>query len=311
MPLYDDATAVGEAVRCVLDQKTGRPLELVVVDDGSTDDGPERVRRLADGDPRIRFVSKSNGGEASALNFGWPFCKGEHVCLVESDVLLDTGWLETVLSGFSEPDIIAVGGRLVLAPGQRGIARLAGYEAERKFDRKESFPVHLSSAAVAYRRSAFDEMGGFREELVNASLDSDFNARCLEKGYRLRYLPDAVAAHRWKQTWRGYLRRVYAYARYREAVRFRLLYPADREIVAQLILAGLLPPVVAGASGGGPAGLSVAWLWGGAFILSLVSFGRWLAVRGEAGLLALLPGFVLLRSAVALAGLGMGRIRKP
>lgn len=82
VPLYQCARYVEGAVRSVLAQ-TFQDFEIVVVDDGSTDDGPDRVRRL--GDHRIRIVTKANGGLASARNAGIRAARGRYIALLDAD----------------------------------------------------------------------------------------------------------------------------------------------------------------------------------------------------------------------------------
>ena len=63
-------------------------LEVVVVDDGSTDDTAERVRKY---DSRVQYFYQPNGGQASALNFGFAMARGEIIFLLDGDDVLSTG----------------------------------------------------------------------------------------------------------------------------------------------------------------------------------------------------------------------------
>ena len=86
VPTYNGASLVGETLRSILDQ--GLPdIEVVVVDDGSTDDTPERV--LAIGDDRIRLVrTPRNLGPPGARNFGFAHCRGRYIAPVDQDDIL-------------------------------------------------------------------------------------------------------------------------------------------------------------------------------------------------------------------------------
>jgi glycosyltransferase involved in cell wall biosynthesis len=68
IPLYNGARWIEQSIKSVLAQ-TLVPDEFIVVDDGSTDDGPRIVERLAQSHP-IRLLRKPNGGQSSARNFG-------------------------------------------------------------------------------------------------------------------------------------------------------------------------------------------------------------------------------------------------
>jgi glycosyltransferase involved in cell wall biosynthesis len=78
---YNYARFLPAAIDSALSQ-TYRPLEVVVVDDGSTDESPDIIRNYGN---RIRPIFKSNGGQASAFNAGFAASRGEVICLLDAD----------------------------------------------------------------------------------------------------------------------------------------------------------------------------------------------------------------------------------
>lgn len=84
MANYNYERFLGEAIESVLNQ-TYQNLEMIVCDDGSTDNSREVVERYAQRDPRVRLIAQENGGVASALNAAYAASKGEVVCLLDSD----------------------------------------------------------------------------------------------------------------------------------------------------------------------------------------------------------------------------------
>jgi glycosyltransferase involved in cell wall biosynthesis len=82
VPLYQNGRYVEQAIRSVLDQ-TYQDFEIIVVDDGSRDDGPARVQAF--GDPRISLISQPNGGISRARNTGFKAARGDYVALLDSD----------------------------------------------------------------------------------------------------------------------------------------------------------------------------------------------------------------------------------
>ncbi|MRD73015.1 glycosyltransferase [Rhodocyclus tenuis] len=82
IPLYNKRSTIGAAIDSVLTQSVDN-WELIVVDDGSTDDGGEVVSRYAD--PRIRFVSKANGGVSTARNEGVALAAHDLVAFLDAD----------------------------------------------------------------------------------------------------------------------------------------------------------------------------------------------------------------------------------
>lgn len=241
VPVYEAVDTVTRALDCILSQRAAPPFEVVAVDDGSRDASFDAASRVAARDPRVRVLKKENGGEASALNVGFREAKGRRfVAIIEADVEVEPDWLEVGLAVLEkEPDAIAVGGYLETPREDSWIARLAGYEVERKFATKPRDAKHLTSANVLYRREAWDLAGPFDERLVNASLDSVFNGKLVKLGKRLVYEPRARCRHHYKTTFLAYLRRQWSYARFRVHNEVLDLYPSDRFLAVHVGIAGL------------------------------------------------------------------------
>jgi len=304
MPMYDAEETVGAAIDSILDLRTDHEREIIVVDDGSTDGSVEAIGGTYGG--RVKVVRKDHGGEASALNEGLTHCTGDVIALAEADVELEPDWLGKVLAAFGDERVIGAGGTLAAFPEDPWIARLAGYEVEAKFAGKPRHANHITSANAAYRRKAFEVAGQFDEKLLNASLDSDFNSRLIEKGFLLAYVPEARARHHYKPTLIEFLKRQYAYARYRVYVRSAALYPADRLLAVNVVLAALLvvSPALIPVSGWIPLGVLAA-----AVLLQLpLALGILVRRRDAAAFLS--PPVLILRNIVAAVGCAVGTVRK-
>ena len=95
IPLYNKAPYVQHAVRSVLASHCP-PREVIVVDDGSTDSGPARVRAI--GDPRVRLVSQENRGVSAARNRGIDEARGDYIAFLDADDV----WTPRYLSAIAE-----------------------------------------------------------------------------------------------------------------------------------------------------------------------------------------------------------------
>ena len=84
VPTFNRAHLIGRTLRSVLAQSYPA-LEVIVVDDGSTDDTRATIARDYADDARVRYVYKQNGGPASARNIGFAQSRGEYVALLDSD----------------------------------------------------------------------------------------------------------------------------------------------------------------------------------------------------------------------------------
>lgn len=315
MPAWSAEATLPRALACALAQRTGRPFEVLVVDDGSPDRTRAVAEALAARDPRVRVLTQENGGEAKALNTGWRAARGRFVAILEADVEADPEWLETCLAVLeAEPEAWAVGGYLETPREDSWIARLAGYEVEVKFRSKPREAKHLTSANVLYRGQAFALAGPFDERLVNASLDSVFNGRLSRAGMRLIYEPRARVRHHYKTSLLGFLRRQWAYARYRVHNEVLDLYPADRFLALHVALAALACALCVCAPAGAllPAGpaRTGALLMGPALLLLalLLQLPRTLAllVRHRDPALLLWPPVAVVRNVIGAAGYAVG-----
>ena len=97
IPAYNAAGVLSQCVSSVLAQE-GVEVEVVIVDDGSADDTLAVATGLAEADPRVRVVSKPNGGVSSARNAGLDAATGEVVVFVDADDALVPGALASVCS---------------------------------------------------------------------------------------------------------------------------------------------------------------------------------------------------------------------
>src|SRR5258705_3481772 len=91
---------IEEAVSSALAQDfPAEQREILVVDDGSTDDTQERLRKFGD---TIRYLRKANGGQASAFNFGFEHARGEVIALLDADDVWLPGKLERLYEVFGQ-----------------------------------------------------------------------------------------------------------------------------------------------------------------------------------------------------------------
>jgi hypothetical protein len=95
---YNYANFVGEAIKSALAQ-TYRPIEIIVVDDGSTDHSLEVINQFGD---QVRLLAKANGGQASAFNAGFAESKGEIICFLDADDLFVADKVQSLVHIFQQ-----------------------------------------------------------------------------------------------------------------------------------------------------------------------------------------------------------------
>ena len=168
IPCYNHARFLGEAIESVLAQSYCN-FEIIVVDDGSTDNTAEVAKRYS----RIRYISQENAGLASARNTGLQQSRGEFLIFLDADDRLLANALETGVACMREhPECAFVSGRCRIL--DEGGAILA---SPRQLRVERDHYLHLLSggsyiwcpATVLYRRSVFDFVRGFEPELSPAA----------------------------------------------------------------------------------------------------------------------------------------------
>lgn len=108
VPCYNQAPYVEAALDSVRQQTVG-DWECIVVDDGSTDGSADIVRRIAEGDPRFRYVRQDNAGPSAARNRGLDLAAGRFIQFLDGDDLLMPSKFEqqlTLAEGFARPGVV-------------------------------------------------------------------------------------------------------------------------------------------------------------------------------------------------------------
>lgn len=203
IPLYNGANFIELAIRSVLSQ-TLQPDELIVVNDGSTDDGPNIVARLANENPLIRLLHKPNGGQSSARNFGVRHAKSNLIALLDQDDVWYSHHLERLAAPFRRREGIPLGwvysdldeidqtGGLISRGLLRRLER-SGPKTTLEQCLKENMFILPSASLID--REAFERVGGFDERLSGYE-DDDFFLRLFRAGYDNIFLDEPLSQWR-------------------------------------------------------------------------------------------------------------------
>ena len=103
IPVYNNASSFGRALDSVLGQEEG-DLQVIIVDDGSTDESPQLIDEAAEKDARITVIHQPNGGPGSARNAGLDIAKGEWVAFVDADDYVRPDYFGLMLEAAEETD---------------------------------------------------------------------------------------------------------------------------------------------------------------------------------------------------------------
>jgi GT2 family glycosyltransferase/glycosyltransferase involved in cell wall biosynthesis len=206
VPVYNQLALSLACLRALADCGDAASFEVIVVDDGSSDDTPNLLPSVSG----LRYHrNPRNLGFIGACNAGAALAQGEFLVFLNNDTTVQPGWLDALLATFRQhPDTGLAGSKLVYPDGRLqeagGIvfADGSGWNYGRFDD-----PAHprynfvrevdyCSGAAIALRRELFDQLGGFDPLYAPAYYeDTDLAMRVRQHGLKVRYQPASVVVH--------------------------------------------------------------------------------------------------------------------
>ncbi len=197
IPAHNEEAAIADTVRSALSADYPR-IEVVVVDDGSTDATAEILERQFAGDPRVRVHHQPNRGKPAALNQALAMATGEIVITIDADTVIEPDTVRRLVRNFVDPRIAAVAGNVKVRNRTRWLTRWQALEyitsqnmEKRAFDLLNCITV-VPGALGAWRADVVRAAGGFAPDTLAEDTDLTFSIR--RHGGRISY-DDMARAH--------------------------------------------------------------------------------------------------------------------
>jgi glycosyltransferase involved in cell wall biosynthesis len=197
MPAYNVALYLEEAARSALRQ-TYASLELIIIDDGSTDSTADVAAAIARADVRVRVIAQPNKGLAAARNTGLQAARGEFFALLDSDDLWESRFLERQMTTFeAHPQVDLVTGNGRYLGGACHGAAVRPFPDPRP-------PLTLNTiitdeeavfVMTVFRRRVYETIGGF-DDTLRTNEDFDYWLRAALAGFRFARNPEPLAWYR-------------------------------------------------------------------------------------------------------------------
>jgi glycosyltransferase involved in cell wall biosynthesis len=201
IPAYNAASTLAETVASVQAQ-TFADWEVVIVDDGSTDDTRALAESFASADPRIRVVSQENRGSGGAYNTAVRSARADLLVMLSADDLLLPEHLESfasIIGEHPEADVLTCDGYYEYESGTREPSTLhERWVAPAECTMTDLLAACFYNIGAVYRRRVFDAVGGFREDIY--AEDYVFFLLALAKGFRHLRVPKTLSVHRRSST---------------------------------------------------------------------------------------------------------------
>ncbi|MGC4897529.1 bifunctional polysaccharide deacetylase/glycosyltransferase family 2 protein [Micromonospora sp. DT31] len=228
VPVYNEKEGIAAAVSSLATGDHPGGIEVVVVDDGSTDGSADIVAALRL--PNVRIVRKPNGGKPSALNTGVALARHDLIVMVDGDTIFEPDSVRRLVQPFADPRVgvvagnVKVGNRRGLLAKWQHIEYVIGFNLDRRlYETLRCMPT-VPGAIGGFRRQALAQVGGMTDETL--AEDTDVTIALGRAGWHIVYEESARAwteapatlGQLWKQRYRWSYGTMQAMWKHRRAV---------------------------------------------------------------------------------------------
>jgi GT2 family glycosyltransferase len=237
IPVYNRPDEVDELLQSMT-HLTLTDFEVIVVEDGSARDCKDVCARYA-GKLDLHYYMKENSGPGQSRNYGAERARGEYLIILDSDVVLPEGYLQSVDDELRTLPADAFGGPDCAHPSFTPTQKAISYSMTSFFTtggirggKKKMDKFYPRSFNMGIRRDVYKELGGFSR--MRFGEDIDFSIRIFKAGHACRLFPGAWVWHKRRTDFRKFFRQVYnsgiarinLYKKYPESLKIVHLMPA-------------------------------------------------------------------------------------
>jgi len=208
IPAHNEGDNLLDTVDCILNNALQPNIEVVVVDDGSSDGSPERLRRRYRTDDRVRLVRASGLGVARSRNRGAAEAAGGIFVFIDGHCYTPRGWLPWLTAPLADPAVGMIGpafGSLRHGNGSRGLGvKWRGPDLEIEWLHQQAWEPYavpmLIGACQAIRRPVFEALGRYDNGMTRwGSEDLEICLRVWLMGYQVLVHPQVVIYHLFRE----------------------------------------------------------------------------------------------------------------
>jgi glycosyltransferase involved in cell wall biosynthesis len=215
IPCFNGSDTIGFQLEALANQQWSESWEVIVADNGSTDNSMEIARRYKNRLPNLRIVDASaRRGQPYALNVGVKAALGESVAFCDADDEVAPGWVSAMGNALSKYDLVAC--RMEMAKLNPAWVLKSRSNPQESGVQKYTYPPYLPHAGggtLGVKRRLWEVVGGFDESFPLLH-DTDFCWKVQRTGIKLEFVPDAVIHIRFRTTIKSILRQSFGYAEY-------------------------------------------------------------------------------------------------
>lgn len=215
IPVYNEEVVIKKTVKAVLHSQY--PItEVIVVDDGSTDQTAFIVEKAFRNNPRVKVIRKQNGGKASALNLGFRKALGDIIITIDADTVFTNLAISYLVEHFKDPNVAAVSGNCKVGNIRNQLTLWQHIEYVTAFNLERRAYDYLNCITVvpgsnsAWRRNVVEEVGYYDHDTL--AEDTDLTLKIVEKGYRIAYDDKALSYEECPETVKDFVKQRYRWS---------------------------------------------------------------------------------------------------
>ncbi len=237
VPVFNRPDEVNELLES-LTKQTLKDFEVIIVEDGSSIPCKDVCSKYDDR-LHIIYIYKENSGPGQSRNCGAERASGDFLLILDSDVVLPTGYIQAMADELDREDADAFGGPDRSHPSFTSVQKAISYSMTSFFTtggirggKKKLDKFYPRSFNMGIRKSVYQKLGGFSK--MRFGEDIDFSIRIFKGGYRCRLFPEAWVWHKRRTDFRKFFRQVYnsgiarinLYKKYPESLKLVHMLPA-------------------------------------------------------------------------------------
>lgn len=219
IPVYNRPQELDELLACIQKQEL-RDFEVVVIEDGSSEDAASIIDKYKDSFPLAYYV-KENGGQGFARNYAFERAKGSYFIILDSDALLEPFYLTEVDKAVKEHGLDLFGGPDQDHPSFSPIQKAISYSMTSFFttggirgkEKNIGGQFHPRSFNMGISRKVYEATGGFK--ITRMGEDIEFSIRCISLGFKSGLVPNAFIYHKRRTDFRQFYKQLHFFGRAR------------------------------------------------------------------------------------------------
>jgi glycosyltransferase involved in cell wall biosynthesis len=232
IPLYNRPQEIKELLE-TLTLQTYKQFEVLVIEDGSTEDAAEVVKSFSD-KLDLKYFVKPNEGQGFTRNFGFERARGDYFIIFDSDCLIPENYLEIVNNSLAKNYLDAYGGPDASHPSFTPIQKAISYAMTSPFttggirgNKKGIGQFHPRSFNMGISRQVWEKAGGFI--ITRSGEDIEYSIRIHSMGFKIGLIPEAKVYHKRRTNFLRFYKQLHFFGRAR--INVYKFFPAELKLV--------------------------------------------------------------------------------